>query len=301
MQHPVVLFCYNRPDHVKETLSALAANEGAADTALIVFSDGPASTTDEVLVQAVRAILGAIEGFKSVQIITSECNKGLSASIIDGVSEVLSIYEACIVLEDDLETAPYFLNFMNEGLLQYKDDDRIFSVAGYCPPFQMPTDYAHASFLFPRINSWGWATWRNRWQKVDWQVQDFNCFISDKKLRARLTQQGADLPVMLLKQQQGKIASWAVRFNQSCFNLGMTNVYPVRSFVRNLGTDGSGTHMKSSGKYSVELGRDVLSPSDIGSSLEINQRFRDFYRPSCYRRVINRIKIALYNLGRQGE
>jgi len=252
------------------------------------------------VVEAVRTILGTIQGFKSVRVVSSAFNKGLSASIIEGVSEVLSIFEACIVLEDDLETNPFFLNFMNEALLHYKEDDRIFSVSGYCPPIEMPTDYSHESFLFPRINSWGWGTWRDRWEKVDWEVKDFKGFISDKCQRKRLAWQGADLPVMLLKQQQGKIASWAVRFNQTCFNLGMTNVYPIRSLVRNLGADGSGTHMKSSGKYAVDISSNALSPLNIGSRREINQRFMDFYRPSRYRRVINYFKIALYNWFRQG-
>ena len=38
---PVVLFAYNRPDHLRRTVAALAANELAADTDLIIFSDGP--------------------------------------------------------------------------------------------------------------------------------------------------------------------------------------------------------------------------------------------------------------------
>jgi hypothetical protein len=183
---------------------------------------------------------------------------------------------------------------MNEALELYKDDSRFFSVSGYCPPIEIPSDFPFQSFMFPRINSWGWGTWRDRWEKVDWEVKNIEGFIADKKQRARLKQQGADLPVMLLKQQQGKINSWAVRFNQTCFNLGMTNVYPVQSMVRNQGADGSGTNMKYSGKYTVELSRKVLSPSSIGISSIINNRFRDFYKPSLFRRFINYAKITLY-------
>lgn len=188
---------------------------------------------------------------------------------------------------------------MNEALNHFKDDSRIFSVSGYCPPIQIPATYPFQSFLFPRINSWGWGTWRDRWEKVDWEVKDFEAFISNRYQRNRLEQQGADLPVMLLKQQLGQIASWAVRFNQTCFNLGMTNIYPVQSMVRNMGADGSGTHMKNSGKYSVALCRQTLSPVNIGSSPDINQRFRKFYKPSLYRRCINMAKILLYNFDRQ--
>jgi hypothetical protein len=297
MQYPVVLFCYNRPGHLKQTLAALAANEGATETPLIVFSDGPSGPAEVQLVESVRAVLAAVKGFKSVRVIASEGNKGLSTSVIGGVSEVLSTYEACIVLEDDLVTSPYFLRYMNEALNLYREDSRIFSISGYCPPIQVPADYPFQSFLFPRINSWGWGTWRDRWEKVDWEVKHFKGFIADKEQRKRLEHQGADLPVMLLKQQQGKIASWAVRFNQACFHLGMSNVYPVHSMVRNQGTDGSGTHMKASGKYAVELSQRGLSSANAGSSPLIDRRFRDFYKPSCFRRLVNFFKIALYNRG----
>ena len=295
--HPLVLFCYNRPDHLERTLAALKLNDLSEQSDLYVFSDGPGTAEAEDGVHAVRTLLAGIRGFKSVQLVEHVTNMGLAASVISGVTEVLQQHTACIVLEDDLETSPHFLSYMNEALNHYKEDFRIFSVSGYCPPIQLPADCPFQSFLFARINSWGWGTWRDRWEKVDWEVADFKGFIADKKQRTRLEQQGADLPVMLLKQQQGKIASWAVRFNQASFNLGMTNVYPVHSLVRNQGADGSGTHMKSSGKYAVELSARTLSPANAVSSPIINQRFRNFYNPSCYRRLVNFIKIARYNWG----
>ena len=44
---PVVLFTYNRPDHTKRTIEALAANELADQTELFVFSDAPKAKKDE--------------------------------------------------------------------------------------------------------------------------------------------------------------------------------------------------------------------------------------------------------------
>ena len=292
--HPIILFCYNRPTHLKKTIAALKRNELSHLSELYVYSDAPKTAEDDDKVKKIRKFLTQVQGFKRVNVVERTSNMGLAASVISGVSEVLQHHSACIILEDDLETSPYFLNFMNQSLSLYEKNDTIFSVSGYCPPIQIPHNYPHEAFLFPRINSWGWATWRNRWQKVDWDVQDFHQFISNKTQRAQLAQQGADLPVMLLKQQQGKIASWAVRFNQACFNHGGTNVYPIRSMVRNVGIDGSGTHMKNSGKYAVSLTHQPLNPAPALSNDSINQAFKRFYRPSLYRRCINRIKIANY-------
>jgi hypothetical protein len=299
--HPIVLFCYNRLEHLEKTIAALKLNDLAAQSDLFVFSDAAQTEGDEYKVKLVREFLAKIQGFKTVKVYEQTSNLGLATSIISGVTEVLQQHTACIVLEDDLEASPFFLKFLNEALTFYQNNTRIFSVSGYCPPIHLPMNYPFQTFLYPRINSWGWATWRDRWEKVDWEVLDFNRFISNKSLVNQLKRQGADLPVMLLKQQQGKIGSWAIRFNQACFNLGMTNVYPVQSLIRNQGIDGSGTHMKTTDKYFVELGCHALSPDESGSNPEINQSFYEFYKPSIYRSFINSIKIALYNLRGMGS
>ncbi|MFW6351731.1 MAG: glycosyltransferase, partial [Bacteroidota bacterium] len=197
--YPVVIFCYNRPEHLKRTIDALKQNHGALETVVWFFSDGPASDKDNDAVEAVRNILDNVSGFSNLRVEKSRENKGLATSVITGVTRVLSESSACIVLEDDLETSPWFLDFMNEGLASYADDSEIFSVSGYCPPIPVPEDYWAEAFRFPRINSWGWATWRNRWEKVDWEVKDFDRFLKDKKVVKKLSLQGKDLPVMLLK------------------------------------------------------------------------------------------------------
>ncbi|MFO8002190.1 MAG: glycosyltransferase [Marinilabilia sp.] len=296
---PVVLFCYNRPRHLKLTIQSLKENAGAQETTLFVFSDGPRNHKDRPAVDAVHEIISGISGFAEVRITKNDRNEGLAASVINGVSRVLELYEACIVLEDDLEVSPYFLTFMNKALSAYASDYQIFSVSGYCPPIAIPRDFGFEAFRFPRINSWGWGTWRDRWRKVDWEVQDFDVFIQNRKKNKQLERQGKDLPVMLLKQQTGKTNSWAVRFNQGCFNAGMTNVYPVRSLVRNTGADNTGTNMTASRKFSVALADHMPEPSPAGDDERINSAFQRFFNPSIFRQTINFFKINFYRFSRK--
>lgn len=291
---PIAVFCYNRPEHLKRTISALQKNVGAELSEVWFFSDGPVGEKDLALVEAVRVVLNNVQGFKKVRVLKSKENQGLAMTIIKGVRAVLEENPACIVLEDDLETSPYFLDFLNRGLSFYSDDPDVFSVSGYCPPIDIPGDYEAEAYRFPRINSWGWGTWRDRWNSVDWDVKGFDTFISNKNAVKKLSGQGKDLPVMLLKQQTGTIGSWAVRFNQACFKAGRTNIYPVKSLVRNRGADGTGTHMKNSGKYFTRLSEKPLQPQPAYENAEISKAFRNFYRPSLYRQIINKIKIARY-------
>ena len=182
---PVVLFCYNRPWHLRQTIESLQLNLLATQSELIVFSDGPKRESDEPLIQEIRNYLDGIDGFKSVKIIKSEKNNGLAASIIKGVSEILSLYDRVIVLEDDMLSTPDFLTFMNDALNIYKSRSDIFSVTAYSPPFKIPSDYKQDLYLAPRASSWGWGTWLNKWEKADWNVRDFDKLKSNNFINSR--------------------------------------------------------------------------------------------------------------------
>lgn len=48
---PIVLFAYNRPWHLRQTLEALRRNHLAESSRLIVYSDGPRNEWDRDLVK----------------------------------------------------------------------------------------------------------------------------------------------------------------------------------------------------------------------------------------------------------
>ena len=37
-------------------------------------------------------------------------------------------------------------------------------------------EYKLDYYLSYRASSWGWATWRERWMKVDWNVKEYQKF-----------------------------------------------------------------------------------------------------------------------------
>ena len=290
MLAPIVLFTYNRPHHTQKTIEALLKNPLAIESHLYVFSDEAKAAEDQEAVNSVRAYLNQVKGFKSVTKIFHNQNKGLATSIIEGVSEVLKSNEKVIVLEDDLETAPYFLSYMNEALNHYSPD-KIWSIAAYSPNIQIPGNYPYRTYLAHRNCSWGWATWRQNWKRTDWEVKDFKDFFTNKNKRQQFERGGNDLSVMLLKQQQQIIHSWSVRFNYAAYKNNLPTVYPTQTFIKNMGVDGSGTNMKKSGKYDSKLVSGPESESkfcpDDAIDNKIESSFKQFYNTSIYRKVIN--------------
>ncbi|PZX19470.1 glycosyl transferase family 2 [Breznakibacter xylanolyticus] len=293
---PVALFVYNRPQHVSRTIEALQQSEGANDTILYVFSDGPKSGESEVLIDEVRHICHHLSGFKQVIVNERSSNMGLAANIIDGVTQVVREHGRVIVLEDDLQVQSGFLRYMNAALDSYCNHS-VLSVCAYTPPISIPDDYSYSTYLTRRIGSWGWGTWRDVWERVDWGVPSFEEFITDKHRRCLFNSSGNDLSVMLLKQQQGIIRSWAVRFAYWGFISGLDTVYPVKSLIANHGVDGSGTHMKKSQKYVSSMTDfidvDRFCPPGY-CDMRIVESFRKFYNTSLFRKVINWFKVNRY-------
>ena len=292
---PVVLFCYNRPWHLRQTIESLQLNALAPQSELIVFSDGPKQEFDGPLIQEIRNYLNEVDGFKSVKIIKSEKNQGLAASIINGVSEILSLHERVIVLEDDMLSTPDFLTFMNDALNIYKSRSDIFSVTAYSPPFKIPSDYRQDLYLAPRASSWGWGTWLNKWQQADWDVKDFEQLKNDDSLIKKFNLGGEDLWPMLVKQQLGVINSWAIRWTYCQFKNNAFGVYPVRSKIKNIGTDGSGTNFTfKTGYYgkSMDSGKIAIDP-DLKPDEEVIRSFGAYYNLSFYLKIKNRIKYRI--------
>lgn len=166
---PVVVFSYNRYAEIMRIMEALGNNIGAKDTDVFIYSNAPVPEMDGDVekVKRIRMDLRKFsKAFHSYQIIERKENKGPNENMMYGIQEVLSRYDRVIILEDDILTARNFLAFMNQALDTYENDDEVFSICGYNPvdlPLEMPGD----TFAYDAFRSWGWATWKNRWQSFD--------------------------------------------------------------------------------------------------------------------------------------
>lgn len=241
---PIILFTYNRLDCLIKTVQHLQTNELAGESDLIIFSDGPKKEGDVDKVNKVREFLHTIKGFKTITINEAKKNQGLANSVISGVSKVLETRDKVIVVEDDLVTSTDFLRFMNDTLDFYSSNQSIWSVSGYCPPVKIPKDYPHDVYLTLRPSSWGWGTWKNRWEKIDWNVEDYEMLYKDKKKQREFNKGGNDLFGMLERQMNSEIDSWAIRWAYNQFRLGCHSVYPVRTRIKHIGIGKDATHVK---------------------------------------------------------
>ena len=289
---PAALFVYNRPEHTRQTVEALARNTEAAATRLYVFSDAPRTSDDQPDVQAVRDYLRSIVGFLHVEIVERGTNYGLARNIVDGVTEVCNSYGRVIVLEDDIVTSPYFLAFMNVALGRYAEEKSVWHISGWNYPVD-PNELGDA-FLWRVMNCWGWATWVDRWKHFQKNPQRLIESWDKEKIR-RFNLDGAqDFWAQVTANDKGRLNTWAVFWYATIFENNGLCLNPGRSFVHNIGLDGSGENCGASDLFRAgQLGKEFndLPERKEESSLAVGRikAFCSAMRPTFSQRVIRRV------------
>lgn len=298
---PIALFVYKRLYHTEKTIEALKQNFLASDTELFIFSDGPKEAGDSKEVELVRSYLDNIQGFKKIEIIKSNQNKGLARSIIEGVTSIIEKKGKVIVIEDDIQTSKNFLDFLNSALDFYSDDPSIFQISGYRPPISISAKNEKDVFFVPRICSWGWAIWKDRWNQIDWTLKDMDILLKNRQSRSLFSLAGKDKISVLIGAKSGINDVWAIIAEYSRF---MRNnslvVYPVISKAGNIGSDGTGTHGDKRNKFDVPL--DTSESQDFKFNEETvmdtmeTKEFEKFYSINWFNKLLTyySYKFGLY-------
>jgi hypothetical protein len=282
---PVAMFVYNRMDTVKKTIACLLANTLASQTELFVFSDGGKDEKSWGEVKAVRDYIRSIppSGLKKVTLIERPENYYLERNITDGVTTILAQYECAIFLEDDICTAPYFLEYMNDALSFYKDKKQVMHIAGFTP-LNLP--HKGDVYFTSHMSGWGWATWADRWNS------HFVHFTSRAEGLEGMTgemishiEYGGVFPC--LNSLDRNPIPWDICWDIAIHKNKGLCLSPTQSLVYNCGIQG-GTHFHSQklfGKYDYDrpfITRKLnVEKSDIEEDDEIEtviypEAFRDF-------------------------
>jgi hypothetical protein len=288
---PVVLFVFNRLRHTQATIDALRANYNADKTDLYIFSDGWRTFADDPLrtsedrrkVLAVREYVHSVKGFRRVVITERPANWGLARNVVGSVTEVITSRGRVVALEDDLVTAPNFLNFVNDALDTYQFDRRVWAVTGYLYPIVIPKSYRKDVFLAHRASSLGWGTWIDRWQKADWEISDFRAFVADRAAQMRFNRGGSLTTALISSVTKKGPHTWAAKWSYNQFKHHAYTVYPVRSLVKNIGDDRTGTNDRGMANRSVSTTAldDGSWSYEIPKRIRVNRRvsrvFREFF------------------------
>ncbi|MCC6189354.1 MAG: glycosyltransferase [Anaerolineales bacterium] len=233
---PVVLFAYNRPNHLQRTLECLRLD---AVPELCVFSDGPRTPEAAPAVSSVREILRSVD-WCEVRLVERPRNLGLGISILTGVSEVLAQHAAAIIFEDDLICVPGTYQFLAAALNHYRSEPKVMSVTGWNHPRVTPPAIGGPAYFDGRAECLVWGTWQRAWQGME---MDALALIRQCRQQGiDPARYGADLPAMAEEERQRNI--WAVRWLYLHILRGGLCLRPARSLVEHIGFGREATNAK---------------------------------------------------------
>lgn len=300
MKIATLLFTYYRSYHTRQVISALK-HSTILPQKLFVFQDGLKQGDDEIQWRDVNRIVNSID-WCDKEVIVSKYNKGLAASIVSGINYVFEKYDAVIVLEDDCVPTANFLDFMQQCFEKYENRKEVYSVSGYSWPILLKK-MEYDVYGCGRISSWGWGTWKDRWNLYKKDYELVSKMKNEKSASANLAIWGADLENTLVGNVRGTEDSWAVFWALNVISKEGICINPYESFIRNIGMDGSGVHCGVTDRFEVkcidEKRKEFYLPEIITVLDDTKKAFISLYGnyTAINNQINNRRKVAIYGLG----
>ena len=172
----VLFLVFNRLDTTQQVFSQIRR---ARPPRIYLASDGPRRDrpNEHQEVVAIRDfLLHSIDWPCEVYTRFNENNLGCALSVSNAITWFFQHEEQGIILEDDCLPSLSFFRFCEELLIRYQTDLRIWHISGFS--LNNGEGLNQSSYYYAKSpNVWGWATWRNRWQKFDLyleRLEEFN-------------------------------------------------------------------------------------------------------------------------------
>lgn len=281
LQHlaPIILFLYNRPDCTMRTLDALAASELAKESELFIYCDGPKTGANEAMytrIKETRHIAQNASGFKKIHCIMQEYNKGLAASVIDAVTNIIRQYGTVIVLEDDIIVSRGFLSYMNRALEKYRNTTNVMQISGFNFPLYGNHKWnKHDSYFLRLSSTWGWGTWKDKWAKLEHNAEGYELLKTDANLAKSFDFNGCyPYTQHLLAQMEYGIDSWGIKWWWTVFRSNGLVLFPSKSLVQNIGFGKDATHTNASDPFYDKYFDSKAEVTSFPDRIEENARAR---------------------------
>jgi hypothetical protein len=232
---------FNRPGPTRAVFERIAA---IRPRRLFIIADGPRPDRpdDALNCEASRSVIDRVDWDCDLQTDLAEHNVGCDRFIASRLDCIFSQVERLIILEDDCVPDLSFFRFCAELLERYEDNPRVRTISGN--NFLLGKRRSRWSYHYSNIhNTWGWATWRRSWQKVDMAMRQWPQLRDDGWLVDMVGEQAARFWLPRLERTyEGEVDAWDYQYYLSCWLDQSLAITPNQNLVRNIGIGKTATH-----------------------------------------------------------
>ncbi len=273
----IVLFIYDRPQCTEKVLESLKRNH---IDELYVFQDGLGEQTNKRAWELNTKIINRIDWCK-VNYEKSEYKAScLDAQIIYGINKVFQEKEEVIVIEDDCVISNDCIDFFYKCFETYRDNRKVISIDAYLEPIAIPDSYKLPVIAAGAPSSWGWGTWKNRWEEFQRDYEIIKRIGNAMKEYGRFNDFG--YPIKNILTEYWLLGTWDLWWSINVLVREGISIRPTYNKIHNIGFENPGTHTSGESFWVVPICDKTMSgdifPKEIEIELWAEKEFKKFYQ-----------------------
>ncbi len=258
---PVLLIAFNRSDTAKNVFERIRQVKPsqfylAVDGARL---DKPGETE---MCKQCQEIVELVDWDCEIHTLFRDRNLGCGMGPSSAISWAFETTDKLIILEDDCLPSLSFFYYCENLLNRYEQDKRIGIISGLSI-HPKSSFFGEADYLFSHYaHTWGWATWKDRWEQFDIYMSDAPQFLAQGGAanvfasKAVATRANKRIQNVFKSINEEVKHSWDTQWDYARIKNGYIDIVPKVNLIQNVGAVG-GTH-ESYGGDAVEMSADDL-------------------------------------------
>jgi len=230
---PVLILCYDRPDLLTVLLRIL---EKYNVNNIYISQDGYSGDNHLIIKRhnEVKKIIKKFGNQKKIKTNFFKKNLGKQIAPPKGIDWFFKNVNKGIILEDDTIPSKTFFNFCEKLLKLHKNDKKIFQI---CGSGTLSKNFGAITYLSSIPWMHGWATWRDRWKKYNYKINDTKKIKKDKNFLKNVPLFFGRLYwLSLFKEfEQGKHKTWDYTIVNDCLIKDKKCIKPSINMITNIG------------------------------------------------------------------
>lgn len=241
---PVLVTGFNRPEFLEDQIQYLLRMGCKVYVSLDIPEPGDSNNREpsrrcKSLVEYYSNELAAVR--------ISTKNLGCYRGVTEAITWAFGKEESIIILEDDVRVNEAFLLFATTMLQVFEENKSVGSIAGanFVPKSHLTHIDEQVRFS-AFTSSWGWATWRNRWQDYLTDIDTFPIldFTFPENFWGYMSKK---YWVKIFEDtKNGKYDAWDYRWLYSNWKRKRLTLVPNANLVLNIGFGAGATHTQDS-------------------------------------------------------
>lgn len=276
----VLFLVFNRPEIALRVFEAIRR---ARPARLYVAADGPRADRpgEAQRCEAARRAASSVDWPCEVKTLFRSANLGCKRAVSTAIDWFFGHEPEGIVLEDDCLPSASFFRFCRELLERYRDDDRVWQIAGTAFLEREFAARDDASYFFSRYGPvWGWASWRRAWRHADPDLARWPEMREEASLRAIYPDPAERAVRRRLGDRLfgGEIDTWDYQWGMVKNFHGGLSAVPYRSLVVNLGFGPGATHTHLEHPYASKQAHELRFPLRHPGAVRADDAHDEMYR-----------------------